>query len=158
MCKPWIRSLSIVCEEGKAPRWGSVERDDTEIGLGVGEGARIDEEREPILIGVAGFLEGLMAMGVDTLVDTMFGMARWGSTEDRCVCESSVSWDSEASGRAGVSNRCGIEEGGGIVFGVSLECRGAELEGGFDGDSEAGRRCLATGRNNVPPFSGGTWC
>jgi hypothetical protein len=41
-----------------------------------------------------------------------------------------------------------------MVFSVSLECGGAELEGpGFDGDSEAGRRCLETGRNNVPPFS-----
>jgi len=45
------------------------------------------------------------------------------------------------------------------VLGVSLKCRGAELEGpGLDGDSEAGRRCLTTGRNNVPPFSGRTRC
>jgi hypothetical protein len=43
------------------------------------------------------------------------------------------------------------------VFGVSLEYGGAELEGpGFDNGSEAGRRCLMTGRNNVPPFSGRT--
>lgn len=41
------------------------------------------------------------------------------------------------------------------MFDVSLECGGAELEGpGFDDGSEAGRRCLTTGRNNVPPFSG----
>ena len=50
-----------------------------------------------------------------------------------------------------------MEEGGGIVFDVSLECGGAELEGPcFNDVSEAGRRCLATGRNNVPPFSGRT--
>ena len=48
----------------------------TEIGLGVGEGVGIGEERKPILTGVAGFLEELTVMGVDTLVDTMFGMAR----------------------------------------------------------------------------------
>ena len=126
-----------------------------EIGLGVGEGAGMDEEREPMLIGVAGFLEVPIVMGVGTLDRTMFGMARWGSTEDRRACESSRSCGSEASDRAGVSNRCGTEGGGGIVFGVSLECKGAEVEGpGFDGDSEAGRRCLTTGRNNVPPFSG----
>lgn len=41
-----------------------------------------------------------------------------------------------------------------MVFSVSLECTGAELEGpGFEGVSEAGRRCLETGRNSVPPFS-----
>ena len=40
------------------------------------------------------------------------------------------------------------------MFGVSLERKGAELEElGIDGESEAGRRCLTTGRNNVPPFS-----
>lgn len=61
---------------------------------------------------------------------------------------------SGARGGAGVSNRCGMEEGGCIALGGSLECTGAELEEpGFDGDSEAGRRCLTTGRNNVPPFS-----
>jgi len=53
-----------------------VERDGMGMGLGVGEGAGIDEEREPMLIGVAGFLEDPTAIGVDTLVKTMFGMAR----------------------------------------------------------------------------------
>ena len=36
----------------------------------------IGEERKPILTGVTGFLEEPTVMGVDTLVDTMFGMAR----------------------------------------------------------------------------------
>lgn len=109
--------------------WTSAEREDTGIGLGVGEdGVGMDEERDPMLIGVAGFLEDPIVMGVETLLETTLGMARWGSTEDRCVCESSVSCGSEASDKAGVSNRCGMEEGGGITFGVSLECGGAELE------------------------------
>jgi hypothetical protein len=125
------------------------------VGVGEGEGGMgIDEERDPMVIGVAGFLEDPTVMGVETLFGTTFGMARRGPTEDRRVCELSVSCCSEASDRTGVPDRCGTEEGGGIVFGVSLECRRAELEElGFDGDSEPGRRCLTTGRNNVPPFS-----
>lgn len=64
-------------------RWDSVERctllerEGAEIGLGVGEGGiRIDEERDPILIGVAGFLEDPTLMGVEALVETMLGMTR----------------------------------------------------------------------------------
>ena len=56
--------------------WTSVEREGTEIGLGVGEGRGIDEERDPMLMGVAGLLEDPTAIGVDTLVETMFGMTR----------------------------------------------------------------------------------
>lgn len=162
VCKPWERSLSAVCRGINARRWDSVdewipvEREGTEMGVGVSEGGvGIDEERDPMLIGVAGFLEDPTAMGVETLVETMLGIARWGSTEDRRACESSVSCCSEASDSVGVSSRCGTEEGGGIVFGVSLECKGAEPEGpDFGAESGAGRRCLETGLNNVPPFSG----
>jgi len=66
-----------------------------------------------------------------------------------------VPCDSGASARAGVSNCCGTEGGGGTAFGVSLEWKGVEVEGlGFDGDSEADPRCSeTTGRNSVPPFS-----
>ena len=40
------------------------------------------------------------------------------------------------------------------MFGVPLECGGAELGGpDFEGDSEGVRRCLTMGRNKVPPFS-----
>ena len=46
------------------------------MSFGVGEGAGIDEERELMLMGVAGFLEDPTVMGVDTLANTMFGMAR----------------------------------------------------------------------------------
>lgn len=60
-----------------AGRCTSVEREGTEIGTGVGEeGVRIDEEREPMLIGVAGFLENPTVMGVELLVEAMLGMAR----------------------------------------------------------------------------------
>ena len=75
---------------------------------------------------------------------------------DRSACESSTSCCSEASDEAGVSNRCGTEEGGGIALDASLKCKTAELEEpGFDGDSEAGRRWFTTGLKNVPPFSVG---
>lgn len=54
-----------------------IEREGVEIGLGVDEdGVGTDEERDPILIGVAGFLEIPIAIGVDTLADTVFGTAR----------------------------------------------------------------------------------
>lgn len=46
------------------------------MGLGVDDGVRMDEEREPILMGVAGFLEDPKVMGFAALVETMFGMAR----------------------------------------------------------------------------------
>ena len=39
-------------------------------------GVGIDEERDPMLIGVAGFLEDPTVMGVETLVETMLGIAR----------------------------------------------------------------------------------
>jgi hypothetical protein len=55
----------------------SVERESTEVGLGVDdEGGRMDEERDPILMGVAGLLEGPTLMGVEALVETMLGMPR----------------------------------------------------------------------------------
>lgn len=42
------------------------------------------------------------------------------------------------------------------MFGVPLECGGAELgRPDFEGDSEGVRRCLTMGRNKVPPFSAG---
>lgn len=107
-----------------------------------------------MLIGVAGFLENPTEIGVETLAVTMFGMGRCGSIEDRRVGESSTSCRSKARDKAGVSNRCVMEEGGCIVFGVSLKCTGAVLEEpGFKGEAEADRRCFATGRNIVPPFS-----
>jgi hypothetical protein len=65
-----------------------------------------------------------------------------------------MSRSSEARDEAGISNRCGMEEGGCIVFCVSLGCTEVEGEGpGFEDGSEASRRCLTTGRNSVPPFS-----
>ena len=82
MCKPRVRSLLGTCGGSGARRCGSVGgwtpmgREGMGIGLGVGEGGGIDEEREPILMGVAGFLEGPTMMGVGTLVRTMFGMPR----------------------------------------------------------------------------------
>ena len=54
----------------------SVVRGGTKTGLGVEECIRTDEERDPILMGVAGFLEDPILMGVETLVGTMLGMAR----------------------------------------------------------------------------------
>ena len=57
--------------------WTFVECGGMEVDLGVGEGGvGIDEERDPILIGVAGFLENPTVMGVGALVERMFGMAR----------------------------------------------------------------------------------
>lgn len=60
--------------------WDSAARrtsEGTEIGVGVGEeGVRMDEEREPMLIGVAGFLENPTIMGAEPLVEVMLGMAR----------------------------------------------------------------------------------
>ena len=125
------------------------------MGVGVGEGGIwIDEERDPMLMGVAGFLEVPTEMGVETLTVMIFGIARWGVIEGGRVRRSSTSCCSEAREEVDVSNRCGMEEGGCIEFGVSLEYAGAELEGpGFDGESEVCRRCLTTGRNSVPPFS-----
>lgn len=83
MRRPWVRSLSVICG-GRGGRkwdsvggWTSVEREGTEIGLGAGEGVvGIDEGRNPMAIGVAGFLEDPTVMGVDALVETMFGIAR----------------------------------------------------------------------------------
>ena len=66
-----------MCGWDSAVRCTSAEREGTETGLGVGEGGiKIEEERDPILIGVAGFLEDPTLMGVETLVETMLGMAR----------------------------------------------------------------------------------
>ena len=53
-----------------------MEREGMGIGLGVCDGAGIEEEREPMLIGVAGFLEDPTAMGVGALVRTIFGITR----------------------------------------------------------------------------------
>ena len=131
-----------------------MEREGAEIALGVGEGGMgMDEERDPTVMGVGGFLEDPTAIGVETLAVTTFGIARGGSTEDRPVCESSVSCCSEINDKVGVSNRCGTDGGGGIGFGVSLECTAVREVPGFDGDSEADRHCFETGRNRVPPFS-----
>jgi len=80
--KPRARSLPVVCGGSSVREWGSVggwtfvEREGVGIGFGVGEGGGMDEEREPMLIGVAGFLEDPTAMGVCALDMTMFGMAR----------------------------------------------------------------------------------
>ena len=58
-------------------RCGSIAREGTEISLGVGErGVGIDEERDPMLIGVAGFLKVPTVMGVETLVEMTLGMGR----------------------------------------------------------------------------------
>ena len=83
MRKPWVRSLSVICGGSGGRRWDSVggwtsvEREGTEIGLGVGEGGvEIDEERNPMVIGVAGFLEDPTVIGVNALVEAMFGTAR----------------------------------------------------------------------------------
>lgn len=66
-----------MCRWDSVGRCTSVERGGTKIGLGVGEeGIRTDEERDPILMGVAGFLEDPTLMGVETLVETTLGMAR----------------------------------------------------------------------------------
>ena len=66
-----------MCRWDSVGRCISVEREDTEIGLGVGEGGiKTDDERDPMLMGVAGFLEDPTLMGVETLVETMLGMAR----------------------------------------------------------------------------------
>lgn len=52
-------------------------REGADKGLGVGvDGIGTDEERDPILIGVGGFLEDPIEMGVETLAVTMFGIAR----------------------------------------------------------------------------------
>jgi hypothetical protein len=83
VCNPRAVSLSVV-RVGSSMRgrldsvggWTSVEREGTEIGLGVGEGRGMDEERDLMLMGVAGLLEDPTAIGVDTLVETMFGMTR----------------------------------------------------------------------------------
>jgi hypothetical protein len=83
VCNPRAVSLSVV-RVGSSMRgrsdsvggWTSVEREGTKIGLGVGEGRGMDEERDPMLMGVAGLLEDPTAIGVDTLVKTMFGMTR----------------------------------------------------------------------------------
>ena len=84
MYKPWDSSLPVICEWSSACAcdpvggWTSVEREGMEIalGAGVGEGARVDVGRGPMLRGVAGLLEDPTVMGVDALVETMFGMAR----------------------------------------------------------------------------------
>ena len=82
MRKPRDRSLLEVCGGSSACRWGSVggwtlvERDGVGMGLGKGEGGGIDEEREPMLMGVAGFLEDPTVMGVGALDRTMFGITR----------------------------------------------------------------------------------
>ena len=66
-----------MCGWDSVGRCTSIEREGTETGLGAGEGGmKIEEERDPILIGVAGFLEDPTLMGVETLVETMLGMAR----------------------------------------------------------------------------------
>lgn len=66
-----------MCRWDSAGRCTSAERGGTEIGLGVGEeGTRTDEERDPILMGVAGFLEDPTLMDVETLVETTLGMTR----------------------------------------------------------------------------------
>jgi hypothetical protein len=58
-------------------RWAVVGREEAEKGRGVGVGGiGTDEERNPILIGVGGFLEDPTEMGVETLAVTMFGIAR----------------------------------------------------------------------------------
>lgn len=57
--------------------WTSVEREGTDIGLGAGEGGiGMDEERDPMLIGVAGLLEDPTVIGVETLFETTFGITR----------------------------------------------------------------------------------
>ena len=82
MCKPRVGSSLVVRGGSGVRRWGSVgiwtlvEREGVGMVLDVGEGAGMDEDREPMLIGVAGFLEVPTVIGVGTLDRTMFGMAR----------------------------------------------------------------------------------
>ena len=102
--------------------WAFVGRKGADKGLSVGVGGiGTEEERDPILTGVGGFLEVPTEMGVETLAVTMFGIARWGSIEGRRVRDSSTSFCSEARDGTGVSNRGGMDEGGCIVFCVSLK-------------------------------------
>lgn len=83
VCKLRVTSLSEVTGCRGVDSWDSVggwvlaECEGTEMGLGDGEGGiGIDEERDPMLIGVAGFLEVPTVMGVDPLTETMFGITR----------------------------------------------------------------------------------
>ena len=81
-----VRNLRFTSLEavsrGSGCRWECMEglgKEGTEIGLGVGVGVdstAMDEERDPILIGVASLLEDPTIMGVDTLAERMLGITR----------------------------------------------------------------------------------
>jgi len=79
VCKPRVRSPPGVCGGSGTRRWGSaggwilVKREGVGIEVGVGEGGGMEEDREPMLIGVAGFLEDPTVMGVGVPGRTMFG-------------------------------------------------------------------------------------
>ena len=65
-----------MCRLDSVGGWTSAGREDADIGLGVEDGVRMGDERDPMLIGVAGFLEDPIVMGVGALLETTLGMAR----------------------------------------------------------------------------------